>query len=104
MLPSKLTNMLASGRPVIATALPGSGLYDEVEGCGVLTPPGDPVALAAAVAALMDDDALRQELGQAALQRADERWSREPIIDKLEAELCSLAGKASAAVVAARSR
>ncbi|MEO6152968.1 MAG: WcaI family glycosyltransferase [Croceibacterium sp.] len=70
VLPSKLTNMLASGRPVIATAHPGSGLYEEVDGCGVVTAPGDAVALAAALAELADDPVRRTELGGAARKRA----------------------------------
>src|SRR5690606_21471760 len=39
VLPSKLTNMLASGRAVVATAYPGTGLAREVEDCGVIVPP-----------------------------------------------------------------
>ncbi|MDB5690149.1 MAG: glycosyltransferase WbuB, partial [Sphingomonas bacterium] len=39
VLPSKLANMLASGRPVAATALPGTGIADEVAGCGTVTEP-----------------------------------------------------------------
>jgi colanic acid biosynthesis glycosyl transferase WcaI len=54
MLPSKLTNMLMSGRTVIATADPGTGLHDEIAGCGVTIPPGDGEALAEAVARLAD--------------------------------------------------
>ena len=80
VLPSKLTNMLASGRPVVATTEPGTGLYGEVDGCGVLTPPGDAAALAVAVAALADDPARRALLGAAAAQRAVERWSKPAII------------------------
>ncbi len=91
VLPSKLTNMLASGRPVVATALPGSGLYDEVDGCGVLTAPGDAGTLAAAVAALVDDPVRAARLGTAASERARERWSKDRIIDRLESELEALA-------------
>ena len=80
VLPSKLTNMLASGRPVVATTEPGTGLYGEVDGCGVITPPGDAAALAVAVAALADDPARRALLGAAAAQRAVERWSKPAII------------------------
>jgi colanic acid biosynthesis glycosyl transferase WcaI len=87
VLPSKLTNILASGRPVVATAQRGTGLSDEVEGCGVVTPPGDAAGLARAVAELIDDPQRRQELGQAAQRRARERWARERIIDRLENEL-----------------
>ena len=80
VLPSKLTNMLASGRPVVATTEPGTGLYGEVDGCGVITPPGDAAALAVAVAALADDPARRALLGAAAAQRAAERWAKPAII------------------------
>lgn len=82
VLPSKLTNMLASGRPVIATTLPGTGLFAEVDGCGLVTPPGDAAALAAAIVALTDDPAQRGALGQAATQRAAERWRKDAIIDR----------------------
>ena len=80
VLPSKLTNMLASGRPVVATCDPGTGLSDEVKGCGLITSPGDAAALAAAISALADDPVRRVEMGRAASQRAAERWSKPAII------------------------
>lgn len=79
--------MLASGRPVVATAFNGTGLSDEVEGCGVVTPPGDAASLARTVCELIDDPERRQVLGAAARRRAHERWARERIIDRLENEL-----------------
>lgn len=94
VLPSKLTNMLASGRPVVATAAPGTGLYDEVEGCGLLTAPGDAAALAAAVATLIDDPALAETLGAEGRRRAVERWSLGTIIARLENALVELTGAA----------
>ena len=80
VLPSKLTNILASGRPVIATCDAGTGLYDEVDGCGLVTPPGDATALAAAISELAGDPARRAALGKAAAERALERWSKPAII------------------------
>ncbi|MCB2057732.1 MAG: WcaI family glycosyltransferase [Novosphingobium sp.] len=91
VLPSKLTNMLFSGRPVVATTEPGTGLYDEVDGCGAITPPGDAVALAKAIAALSDDPARRESLGAAARKRAAERWMKEAIIARMGQELDRLA-------------
>ena len=79
VLPSKLANMLASGRPVIATTAEGSGLAAEVSNCGLITPPGDPDALAAAICQLADDDATCASLGAAARQRALSHWSREAL-------------------------
>jgi colanic acid biosynthesis glycosyl transferase WcaI len=45
VLPSKLTNMLASGRAIAATAEPGTGLAAEVDGCGLITLRATPRAL-----------------------------------------------------------
>ena len=80
VLPSKLTNMLASGRPVVATAAPGTGLAEEVEGCGIVTPPEDSQAFAAAIAALADDPIQHASLSAAARRRAEERWSGDAIL------------------------
>lgn len=90
VLPSKLTNMLASARPVVATADPGTGLFSEVDGCGTLTAPGDAAALAAAIAALAADPARRAAYGAAARQRAEERWMKDAIIDRVEAGIAEL--------------
>lgn len=80
VLPSKLANMLASGRPVIATVAKGTGIFDEIEGCGLAVEPGDAVALGAAIERLCDDPALSRGLGEAARRRAERRWHRETIL------------------------
>lgn len=87
VLPSKLTNMLASGRPVVATTEAGTGLYDEIDGCGLCTQPGDAAAIARAIETLIDDPEGSAAMGQTARRRAVERWSMTAIIDKLEAAL-----------------
>jgi colanic acid biosynthesis glycosyl transferase WcaI len=84
VLPSKLTNMLASGRPVVATAAAGTGLALEVEGCGLVTPPGDAASFAAGIERLLDDPALAASLGQASRERAEERWAQGPILQRLD--------------------
>ncbi|MBB3771009.1 colanic acid biosynthesis glycosyl transferase WcaI [Angulomicrobium tetraedrale] len=87
VLPSKLTNMLASGRPVVATAAAGTGLADEVEGCGIVVPPEDGAAFAAAIEDLLDNAPARASLGVAARRRAETRWARDAIIGGLVGEL-----------------
>lgn len=87
VLPSKLTNMLASGRPVIATTEPGTGLYAEVDGCGAITPPGDAAALAQAIAALADHPEDCVTMGETARHRAAERWAKDSIIARFDAAL-----------------
>lgn len=91
VLPSKMTNMLASGRPIVATAEPGTGIAQEVEGCGLIVAPGDASAFAAAIASLCDDPEHSAVLGTAARTRAKERWSRDMVLGRFEAKLLQLA-------------
>jgi colanic acid biosynthesis glycosyl transferase WcaI len=91
VLPSKLANMLGSGRPVIATAAPRTGLYEEVAGCGIATAPGDASALAQALAALADDAPRRAALGEAAAARAQERWRQPALLARFVAAAEALA-------------
>jgi colanic acid biosynthesis glycosyl transferase WcaI len=99
VLPSKLTGMLASGRPVVAMADEGTGLAAEVEGCGLIVPPGDAEAMTAAVIRLTQDDVLRHELALAARARAELRWRMSAVIDGFEAEVgCLLSGAVTSAV------
>lgn len=87
VLPSKLTNILASGRPVVATATAGTGLAHECEGCGLVTEPGDAKAMAAAIVSLLDDPESCAKFGVEARARAEQRWSRDAILKRFESEL-----------------
>jgi phosphatidylinositol alpha-mannosyltransferase len=65
-----LVEAMAAGLPVVASDIPG---YREVVRKGVdglLVPPSDPVALAAAVREVLDDDALARRLADAGRERA----------------------------------
>src|SRR5262249_60647601 len=55
VMPSKLAFMLASGKPVVAGAAPGTALARAIEGAGIAVPPGDASAMAAAVLDLAKD-------------------------------------------------
>ena len=90
VLPSKLTNMLASGRPLVATAEPGTGLAHEVEGCGLITPPGDAAAFAGAIERLIDSPELRAQFGAEARRRAEDRWGSEQILGRFRQQLGEL--------------
>lgn len=90
LLPSKLTNMLASGRPVVTTADKGTGLYDEVDGCGLAVEPGNAPAMATAIERLIDDQELAASSGVNARHRARERWSQDGVIRHLASTLHDL--------------
>ncbi|MFD2174855.1 WcaI family glycosyltransferase [Rhodobacter lacus] len=91
VLPSKLTNMLASGRPVLATAEPQTALGAEVSGAGLLVAPGDFIAASQALETLLDDPELRRRLGIKARERALEHWDRTAILGRLKNEFRALA-------------
>lgn len=90
VMPSKLTGMLASGRPVIATAAPGTQLAEAVTGCGLVVPPGNAPAFASAIADLAADREARLELGRAARRYAEEHMGREHVLRRFENEMLSL--------------
>ena len=95
VLPSKLTNMLASGRPVVATAAPGTGLAEELDGCGAITPPGDDAAFADAIVALMESPVRFEAASRAARDRAENIWSKDAILARLEHRVRDFAPAAS---------
>lgn len=82
VLPSKLTNMLASGRPVVATASPGTQVAELVEGCGMVVPPGDSGALADALTRLSGDAERRHSLGRAARELACRLWDKDRLLSQ----------------------
>lgn len=90
VLPSKLTNMLASGRPVIAGASPNTGLAREVKDCGLIFEPEDAVDLASKITELLKDETALNQYGLNARERARQYWHQTPIIDALESQITLL--------------
>jgi glycosyltransferase involved in cell wall biosynthesis len=68
--PIKLFEALAAGRPIVATDLPSTREILSHEQNALLVPPGDAVALAAAIKRLLDDRALAARLARAAFDSA----------------------------------
>lgn len=93
MMPSKLLGMMASARPIVAGARDASAVGGLVARCGIVVPPGDGIAMAAAVRALAADPARRTALGRAARERVMAEWSREAILSELARMLNELAPK-----------
>lgn len=93
-LPMAMLEAMAAGRPVVVT--PVGGILDAVGDHvnGLLVPPGDPAALARALAMLLDDAALRLRLGRNARLTVQQRFSTEVVAGKLAALYRALAGPA----------
>ncbi|RYZ75095.1 MAG: colanic acid biosynthesis glycosyltransferase WcaI [Lysobacteraceae bacterium] len=92
VMPSKLTGMLASGRPVLATAQPGTGVAQALHGCGVVTTPGDADEFAGALRQLAADPYLRRRLGNQARQQAETRLSTRAILSAFQHRVAGLVG------------
>src|SRR5262249_21995977 len=89
-VPAKIFDAMALARPIVSTAV--SMIPEILEGCGVLVPPGDAVALRAALSRLLADPGGAAELGRRARERCAERYSFTaaravlfPLIDDLAA-------------------
>lgn len=90
VMPSKLTGMLASARPVVATAHAGTDLATVVETCGLVVPPENPEAMAQAINTLVNNPTLRENLGAAGYQYAHAHLDSEAVLGKLESDFMAL--------------
>ena len=90
VMPSKLTGMLSSGRPVISTARSGTQIADIVEQTGLVVEPGSLQAVIAAIIRLGDDHGMRKTLGAAARDYATELFEQDKVLANLERDLLAL--------------
>jgi colanic acid biosynthesis glycosyl transferase WcaI len=92
-MPSKVYEIMASGRPVLASAEPGSDLSCLVaeSGAGICVVPEDAEALAEAVVRLRDDPEGRAEMGRRGRRWAEDRYSVQSVAGQYEEILSDLA-------------
>jgi len=88
-MPSKVYEIMASGRPVLASADPDSDLWRLVTGtrCGLCVEPHRPEKLASALLALYHDSGLRARMANRGREEAVRAYSRDAIVAQYEA-LC----------------
>jgi colanic acid biosynthesis glycosyl transferase WcaI len=91
-LPSKAFSALASGRPTVAVTDPSHALWRLVEGCeaGVCVRPGDPTALAAAIAGLAQSPELCRRLGANGRGAAEADYDRHAAARRFETVLAEI--------------
>lgn len=87
VMPSKLTGMLSSGRPILATARQGTELAQVVAGRGLVVPPGDLSAFTAALVTLAESAKMRGDFGHAARRYAEEHLARDWVLSSFEKAL-----------------
>ena len=96
-LPRVLIEALQAGVPVVAAAAGGSAEVIEDGVCGLLVPPRDPEALAAAAARLLGDEGLRSACIAAGTERARVRFGIETMARRIEAIYAELLASATSA-------
>jgi colanic acid biosynthesis glycosyl transferase WcaI len=99
VLPSKLSGMLASGRPVIAACRSDTEIAEIVGYCGLVVAPDDASGLAGAVVDLADDPTRRRELGHRARDIAETRFERDTTLRRVFGPLYQAPDVAEDAVV-----
>jgi glycosyltransferase involved in cell wall biosynthesis len=80
-VPAKIFDAMALARPVVSTSV--SMIPEILEGCGLVVPPGDVRALAAALRALLDDPARASAMGRRARARCEAAYSFRAARDRL---------------------
>lgn len=79
-----VTEAMALGRPVVATAAGGPVETVQDGVTGILVPPGDSGAMATAVISLLQSPELRKRMGEAARQRVTRFFNINNTVDKIE--------------------
>jgi len=87
VMPSKLTGMMASGRPVLVSTHSGTELSNVVQSCGMVVPPEDAQSFYEALIVLASDTDLRQRLGQEGFKYAINNLDRDKILLNFESKL-----------------
>lgn len=92
VMPSKLLNVLAVGRPVVVAAESGTELSDVVlrAGCGLVVPPENPTAFAAALTTLIEDPERREAMGRAGRAYCVRHLGADAVLGRFERLLRSL--------------
>jgi colanic acid biosynthesis glycosyl transferase WcaI len=95
-LPSKIFNLMASARPILAITPPGSEIMQIVEeaGCGWNVPPASPKQLADAIVQLKDHKSMLIQMGQNGRACLEKNYSRNYCVDVYEKMLTTLCGHA----------
>lgn len=90
VMPSKLTGMLASGRPVVATANMGTQIAGVLPDCGVVVEPDNIEQFSDAILQLARDAVRCVEMGRHAREYALKHWAEENVMQEFDRQLKGL--------------
>jgi glycosyltransferase involved in cell wall biosynthesis len=94
-LPTKLLEYMAAGRPVVAAAAGQVAELVSSAEAGIVCPPEDAAAVAAAVRRIASDDAEGRRMGANGRRYVEEHLSRDVMVDQLDRELERMLGTAT---------
>jgi colanic acid biosynthesis glycosyl transferase WcaI len=86
-------NIMAVGRPFVATALPDSTLWhlQRLSGAFLCVPPDEPWSFAEAVLRLADDEQMRRELGRRGREFVEQHYAKPVILGDFMSRVDALA-------------
>lgn len=93
LIPSKLTGILASGRPAIATVRSNTQVGIFLQNCGLIVDPGDISSFVENIQFLARDTHARKTLGRNARTLAEEHFGKESILLNIEKEMIVASNK-----------
>jgi glycosyltransferase involved in cell wall biosynthesis len=91
-LPMSMLEAMAAGRPVVVTSVGGIPETIQDRDNGLLVPPRDAAALAAALASVLEDDALRAHLAARARETIEQQYSLAVVGEQLASLYRELVG------------
>ena len=89
VMPSKLTAIMASGKPVVASAHCDSDVGRAAAAGGLVVPPGDAGAFSLAIGTLLADSSMRDRLGNSGRDYAVAHWEKSAVLRRALADLSS---------------
>ncbi len=92
VMPSKLSGMLASGKPVVAIAPDGTEIAEVLSHCGMVVSPDNAQGLARAILEMARNPDLRKQLGVRGIQWVKSNWEKERVLGVFYRELMALGG------------
>ena len=82
VMPSKLTNMMASGKAVVATVAENSQIANVLVDCGLVVEPENVEAFCDAIKSLIDNPDEAKRLGYNCRQYAEQHWGKHDVLSK----------------------